>query len=72
MNKEFESTYAMLVRSEERGRGILEIVLYAIFALSVIAGIWQMAQTPVNVSAPGMERCTVCQNSDTQAVEQHG
>jgi hypothetical protein len=71
MNEQFESTYGLIVRSEERGRGILEIVLYAIFGLSVITGIWQMARTPVNISAPGIEQCTVCQGSEMQAVEQH-
>jgi hypothetical protein len=66
MNNEFESTYALLVRSEEKGRGVLEIVLYAIFILSVIAGICQFAQTPVKISAPGLESCVVCDNSKTQ------
>ena len=60
MNNEFESTYALLVRSEEKGRGVLEIVLYAIFVLSVIAGICQFALTPVKISAPGLEPCVAC------------
>ena len=30
MNNQFESAYAMLVRSEEKGRGILEIFVYAV------------------------------------------
>ena len=60
MNNEFESTYALLVRSEEKGRGVLEIVLYAIFILSVIAGICQFALTPVKISAPGLEPCVAC------------
>jgi hypothetical protein len=61
MNQEFESTYALIVRSEEKSRTVLETVLYAIFVLSVIVGIWQFAQTPVKVSAPGLEPCVVCQ-----------
>ncbi len=69
MNEQFESTYALLMRSEEKGRSILEIVLYAAFILSAIAGIWQLAQTPVNITAPGLERCTVCQISDAQVPE---
>jgi len=66
MNENFESTYALLVRSEEKGRSVLETVLYAIFILSVTAGIWQFAQTPVKVSAPGIERCYVCDISASQ------
>jgi len=31
MNDQFESNYALLVRSEEKGRGILEILVYTIF-----------------------------------------
>ena len=68
MNQNFESTYALLVRSEEKSRSVLEIVLYAIFALSVIVGIWQFAQTPVRISAPGLEQCTVCRVSEQQTL----
>jgi hypothetical protein len=67
MNQTFESTYALLVRSEEKSRSVLETVLYAIFVLSVVIGIWQFAQTPVKVSAPGLERCTICQGSGERA-----
>ena len=45
MNNKFESTYAMLVRSEEKGRGILEILVYAVFAFGVVLSIWQFAGT---------------------------
>jgi hypothetical protein len=41
MNNQFESAYAMLVRSEEKGRGILEIVVYAVFAFGVVLSICQ-------------------------------
>lgn len=66
MNQEFESTYALIVRLEEKSRTVFETVLYAIFVLSVIVGIWQFAQTPVNVSAPGLEPCVACQDSGKQ------
>lgn len=65
MNEKFESTYAMLVRSEEKSRTVLETALYAIFILSVVVGIWQFAQTPVKVSAPTAEPCNLCSVSDT-------
>jgi len=43
MNNQFESAYAMLVRSEEKGRGILEILVYAVFAFGVVLSICQFA-----------------------------
>ncbi len=47
-NEVHESTYALLVRSENEKRSLLEIVAYALFILSVIAAIWQLAHQPVN------------------------
>ena len=41
--KPFESTYALLVRSEEKGRTRLETLVYALFILSAIFSIWQFA-----------------------------
>jgi len=55
MNDQFESNYALLVRSEEKGRGVLEILVYAIFFLSVLSSIWQFALTPLRISASGAE-----------------
>ncbi len=46
MNNEHESTYTLLVRSEETGRSIMETVFYALFGLSAIVSIWQFAQQP--------------------------
>ena len=45
MNDQFESNYALLVRSEEKGRGVLEILIYAVFFLGVVSSIGQFAQT---------------------------
>jgi cytoskeletal protein RodZ len=42
-----ESTYAMLVRSEEKERTFLETLLYVLVVLSVIAAIWQFAHQPI-------------------------
>jgi len=39
-------TYRLLVQSEETSRNILEAVLYAFFALSALAAIWQFADAP--------------------------
>ena len=54
MNNQFESTYALLVRSEEKRRGMLEGVLYVAFILSAILLIWAFAQSPINIQAPGL------------------
>ena len=42
-----ESTYAMLVREEEKERTFLETLLYFLFVLSAIAAIWQFAHQPI-------------------------
>ena len=65
MNNQFESTYALLVRSEEKGRGVLEILVYAVFILSVVLSIGQFAQTPVKITAPGREPCVACHTTTT-------
>ena len=65
MNNQFESTYALLARSEEKGRGVLEILVYAVLILGVVLSIWQFAQTPVNISAPGLESCVACHTTMT-------
>ena len=62
MNNEFESTYALLVRSEEKGRGLLETIVYAAFILSAIFSIWEFAtQRPVKIPAGGLEPCVACE-----------
>jgi hypothetical protein len=61
MNTSHEkSTYALLVRSEEKSRSVLETVIYVLCILSVVASIWQFAQQPVRVSAPGLAPCVAC------------
>ena len=54
MNNENESTYSLLVRSEEKGRSIMETVLYALFGLSAIVSIWQFAQQPNPLPLDGL------------------
>ena len=65
MNDQFESNYALLVRSEEKGRGVLEILVYAIFFLGAVLSIWQFAQSPLKISAPGPEACVACHAATT-------
>jgi len=50
-----ESTYALLVRSEERSRSALEGLAYSTLLLSLAVAIAQFAQHPVNIPAPGMK-----------------
>src|SRR6266480_2092339 len=54
MNNEAQSTDGLLVRSEEKGRGIMETVVYALFGLSAIISIWQFAAqpSPLPIDAP--------------------
>jgi hypothetical protein len=66
MNNQFESTYGLLVRSEEKGRGVLEIVVYAASILSVVFSIWQFAQTPLAVPAPGTKPCVACHTTTSK------
>ena len=44
MTNQQESIYALLVRSEEKSRGVLEIILYALFIFSALVPLWQFAQ----------------------------
>ena len=68
MNDQFESTYALLVRSEEKGRGVLETVLYVAFILSAVLLIWEFAQSSVSIPAAGLEQGIVSRAAKTQMV----
>jgi hypothetical protein len=63
MNTKSESTYALLVRSQEKGRTVLEILIFVLCIFSVVVVIWQFAQTPLESSAPGVAPCIACQTS---------
>jgi hypothetical protein len=69
-----ESTYALLVRSEEKSRGVLEIVLYALFILSAVVPLWQFAQQPVKVPAAGLQpaHCVACMDATKKRDEGPG
>ena len=38
-----KSTYALLVRSEEKERGLFETCIYSMLVLAAVIGIWQFA-----------------------------
>jgi hypothetical protein len=42
-NKRGESTYSLLVRSEEKKRALIEVVVYGLVILSAVAAILQFA-----------------------------
>ena len=42
-----ESTYALLVRSEDKKRAVLETIVYGLVILSALAAILQFADLPV-------------------------
>ena len=46
MKNEAQSTYALLVGSEEKGRGRMETAVYATCILSVVVAIWQFIAQP--------------------------
>jgi len=55
--KNYESTYALLVRSEEKNRSLLETLI-----LSIVFSIWQFVQQPVRIPAAGLQGppCVAC------------
>ena len=56
----FESTYALLVRSEEKKRNMLEILVYALFILSAAFSIWQFAHQTVAFPIDKLANAPVC------------
>jgi hypothetical protein len=42
--KREESTYALLVRSEEKKRIVTELVVYGVIILSAVAAIWEFGE----------------------------
>ena len=46
-----ESTYALLVRSEDKKRALLETIVYGLIILSSLAAILQFADQPVSFGA---------------------
>jgi hypothetical protein len=57
-----ESTYALLVRSEEKSRNAFEVLIYPLLMAGPLIAIWQFAQQPVNIPAVGLRGagCLVC------------
>ena len=49
INETQESTYALLVRSEEKERSLFETIVYSLFVLSAVAAIGQFVLQPVDL-----------------------
>ena len=63
INEGQESTYALLVKSEEKGRSFFETIVYSLFILSAVAAIGQFVVQPMDLALATMPRVT----SATQA-----
>jgi hypothetical protein len=62
----FESTYALLVRSEEKERSLFEDAAYLVLILSAVFSIWLVAQQPVEFpKSPVIHATPIAQRADT-------
>jgi hypothetical protein len=62
----FESTYALLVRSEDKERSRFESVAYLVFILSAVFSIWQVAQQPITLpTSPVLHTTSAAQSANT-------
>ena len=68
-NHHEESTYALLVRSEEKSRTFFETVAYVILVLSAVFSILQLANHPVKTPAGGQPSAGItCNTQGEQTV----
>ena len=68
---EHESTYALLIHSEEKGRNLVEMVIYPLLILGPLIAIWQFTQQPVNIPIVGRKTRIVSDASDQSRVWRH-
>jgi hypothetical protein len=66
-----ESTYALLIRSEEKSRNALEVAIYPLLILGPLIAMWQFAQQPINIPPAGLDGggCIACVD-ELQALRQ--
>ena len=63
----FESTYALLVRSEEKERNMFEGAVYFAMILSAVFSIWQVARQPISLpTGPVLHTTSAAQPADTK------
>jgi hypothetical protein len=61
-NQPKESTYALLIRSEEKSRNALEVAIYPLLILGPLIAICQFARQPINIAPArfNAEGCVAC------------
>jgi|SRR4030095_4016959 hypothetical protein len=69
-NQHTESTYALLIRSEEKSRNVIEMAICPILILGAVIAIWQFAQQPVNLPPAGLDGDCVACVDDLQGLHQ--
>jgi hypothetical protein len=62
---DFESTYALLVRSEEKERSIFEGAVYFAVVLSALVSIWQFATQPLALPLTTVHTTSISQSAAT-------
>ena len=50
MNNQFESTYSLIVRSEDKSRSRMETLVYVVLILTAVLSIWQFARQSMALS----------------------
>jgi hypothetical protein len=63
-NQVQESTYALLVRSEEKERSLFETIACGLFILSAVVAIWQFAAQPVKLPLDALPRTVSVAQAD--------
>jgi hypothetical protein len=61
--KGFESTYALLVRSEEKKLSIFEGAVYFAVVLSALFSIWQVAKQPIDLPLTTVHTTAISQSA---------
>jgi hypothetical protein len=61
----FESTYALLVRSEEKERSLFEGVVYFAVVLSALITLWHAATQPVALPLTSVHTSSISQSAKT-------
>jgi hypothetical protein len=49
-----ETTYQMLIESEEKERGLIEDIVYLLLVIATVATIWQFSHQPVTFADVGV------------------
>ena len=60
---QFESTYALIVRSEDRERSLFEGAVYVAVVLSALFSLWQFAKQPVDLPLTSVHTTAITQSA---------